>query len=57
MNGFALTDCEMSRLEARMLSTGINQDALCPVCMASCDCNPKNYSKAECHGCNEIVAL
>lgn len=57
MNSFALTDDELSRLSERLLRTGVEPDTLCPVCMASRDCNPKNYRKPECHGCNEIIAL
>ena len=57
MSNFTLDDNAMSRLSARMQLTGVNQDALCPVCMASKDCNPKDYSKSECHGCNEIIEL
>ena len=57
MSNFTLDDNAMSRLSARMQLTGINQDALCPVCLASMDCNPKDYKKPKCHGCNEIIAL
>ena len=57
MKNFTLDIKELARLEARMTRTGVNQAALYPVCMVSGDCGPKDYKKAACHGCNEIVKL
>lgn len=57
MSDFSLNVIEMERLEAMMQCVGISIDSLRPICVSSLDCNPKNYTKAECHGCNEIVEL
>ena len=57
MREFSLDDTSMLALEVRIQNIGISEDSLRPICVSSMDCNPKNYPKSECHGCNEIVEL